>query len=131
MLKESFQEFENQDVIESVVEHLRKKGFEKIKVDNGEFDKPSKLTRRETGEEFVPNITAVKGNGKCYFEFVDKSKQVQRKLIDKWSLLSAFAEFKDGKLFLIVPNGKLSYTQRLLQNNEAINADIMPLKIIS
>ncbi len=130
MLKETFQEFENHEVIESVVDHLRKKGFEKIKVDNGEFEKPSTLTRRETGEEFVPNITATKGSSKCYFEFVEKKKQVQKKLIDKWSLLSAFAEFKEGKLFLIVPNGKLSYTQRLLKKNEEINADILPLKII-
>ena len=130
MLKENFQEFENQEVIESVVDHLRRKGFEKIKVDSGEFDRPSTLTRRETGEEFVPNITATKGTGKCYFEFVEKKKQVQKKLIEKWSLLSAFASFKDGKFFLIVPNGKLSYTQRLLKNNDTIEADIMPLKII-
>ncbi|MBT29433.1 hypothetical protein [Chondrinema litorale] len=130
MLKENFQEFENQEVIDSVVDHLRRKGFDKIKVDAGEFDRPSTLTRRETGEEFVPNITAFKGAGKCYFEFVERKKQVQKKLIEKWSLLSAFASFKEGKLFLIVPNGKLSYTQRLLKNNDNIDADIMPLKII-
>ncbi|MEM1135140.1 MAG: hypothetical protein AAGI07_04825, partial [Bacteroidota bacterium] len=61
---------------------------------------------------------------------INQKKQIQKKLIDKWSLLSAFAQFKDGKLFLIVPNGKLSYTQKLLKNYDSIDADIMPLKII-
>ncbi len=129
MLSDTLQDSDYKSIINNLVQHLEKRGYQHIKADLDEYETPSKLTRKGSKESFIPNLTASKDDGsKYYFEIVTKDKQNQDKLISKWSMLSVFAEMRDGKLFLVVPNGKLRYTNRLLKENEQINADILQLK---
>jgi len=131
MLSETTQSPEYQEIIKTVAEHLEKKGFEQIKADAETFDTPAKMSKQGSEISFTPNLTARKKDGsKYYFEVVSKEQEDQEMLLSKWSMLSAFAELREGKFYLIVPNGKLRFTNRLLKENEQIHANVLQYKAL-
>ncbi|MDW7695506.1 hypothetical protein R9C00_27035 [Flammeovirgaceae bacterium SG7u.111] len=121
---------ENQDMMKDIISYLEKKGFTEIKADIEEYERPTRLLRKNSDDIFIPNITASKSNSKHYFEIVPKGKDTDGKMVSKLTTLSALAGMKGGKLCLIVPNGKLRYTNQLLEDNRQIEAEVLPMKAI-
>ena len=131
MLRETVQSPEYQEMIKTVAEYLQKKGFENIKADIDDYEPPAKMNKQGTDITFIPNITARKTDGsKFYFEVVSKEQEDQELLLSKWSMLSAFASLRGGKFYLIVPNGKLRFTNRLLKDNEQIQSNVLQFKAL-
>ena len=113
-------------MLSDAVDILKGKGFKNIKADYEDFEKPSKLVKKGSGKELRPDLTAKLHDGKCYFEIVRKAKRDKKEVIDKWTLLSALAQHKNGTFFLLVPHGKLSYTRKILNENN-IEAEIIKI----
>jgi len=111
-------------MIARAVDILRSRGFENIRADIGELEKPSRITQKDSGVEYTPDLTALFGDGQCYFEIVGKSKKNKNRLISKWSLLSMIARMRRGSFFVMTPQGKLNYAQKLIKENN-IQAEII------
>jgi hypothetical protein len=114
------------NMVSSVADYLEHRGFESIKADTGEYEKPAQLTRQGTDEGYIPDLTARKNGGKHYFEIVLEDKNEQQEMIGKWRLFSTLAEHRNGKFTLLVPHGKMSFTNRIL-GKYGIKADVMKL----
>ncbi|MGK7395419.1 MAG: hypothetical protein ACNS62_12660 [Candidatus Cyclobacteriaceae bacterium M3_2C_046] len=117
---------EDQALLNDAVNLLKTKGFENIRANHENLEKPAKLVNRGSDQEFIPDLTAKIRDGKCYFEIVRKAKRDKKSLIDKWTLLSALASHRNGTFFLLVPHGKLAYTNKILQENK-IEAEIIKI----
>lgn len=113
--------------IYSALDIIKSRGFESIRAVISDYESPARLTKKGTEKSFIPHITARTNNGKHYFEIVSKSKKDPVELINKWMLLSSLAELRNGTFFLVVPHGKLSYTNNLLQEH-SINATLLKIK---
>lgn len=117
---------EDKLMIARAVDILRNRGFENIRADVGELEKPSRITKKGTDVEFTPDLTALFRDGQCYFEIVKKSRKDKAGLINKWSLLSMIARMRNGSFFVMTPQGKLNYTQKLISENK-IQAEIIKM----
>lgn len=113
-------------LIVDAVTLLKDKGFENIRVDLDDYEKPSKLQKKGSPKAYIPDLTAKQDDGKCYFEIVRKSENNEGEQIEKWSLLSTLAKHRNGKFFLLVPHGKLNYTRQILEKND-IEAEVVKL----
>jgi hypothetical protein len=116
-------------MINSVASYLEKKGYERIRADLNDFEKPSRLRKKGTNDVYMPDLTARKNNGKCYFEIVNTTEENKTRTIGKWQLLSTLAQSQNGKFFVLVPYGKMSYTNRLLANHN-IDAEVVKMQSI-
>lgn len=99
---------------EAIEKVVNAKGYEGIKANLEEYDTPSRLHRKDE-EAFIPDITGVKAGRKSYFELAMKTDTVQE-AVTKWTLLSSLARLHNGKLYLIVPKGHLTFTQKLVKD---------------
>jgi hypothetical protein len=117
---------EEKSILSNAVNILKSKGFEHIQADGEEYERPAKLIKKGTDMVFTPDLTAEQNHGKCYFEIVRTAKRDKSKLIDKWSLLSAMAKHKNGHFFLLVPDSKMNYAQKILKE-ERIDAEIIKM----
>jgi hypothetical protein len=117
---------EEKSILSNAVDILKSKGFEHIQADVEEFERPAKLIKRGSDMVFTPDLTAEQNDGKCYFEIVRTAKRDKSQLIDKWSLLSAVAKHKNGHFFLLVPDGKMNYAQKILKEQK-IEAEIIKM----
>jgi hypothetical protein len=98
-------------VLKNIVEP---KGYDTVKANMDEYEKPAQLVQNSTGDVFVPDITAVRNDQKSYFEIAQKNENVNR-TVSKWKLLSALAEMKGGKFYLISPRGHFRFTEELVK----------------
>jgi hypothetical protein len=114
-------------LIYSAIDIIKSKGFEEIRAGISDYENPAPLTKKGTNKSFIPDITARTSQGKSYFEIVPKSTSDTKNLIDKWTLLSSLAQHRNGTFFLLVPHGKLSFTNKLL-SQYSISADILKIK---
>lgn len=113
--------------IYSAIDIIKSKGFEEIRAGISDYDNPAPLTKKGTEKSFTPDITARTSQGKSYFEIVPKSTTNIKNMIDKWTLLSCLAQHRNGTFFLLVPHGKLSFTNKLIAKH-SISADILKIK---
>lgn len=111
---------EDKSMIARAVDILKSRGFENIRADVGELERPSRLTKKGSDVEFTPDLTALLKDGQCYFEIVRNSKKDKSRLIDKWSLLATMARLKNGNFFLMTPHGKMNYAQKLIRENRIV-----------
>jgi hypothetical protein len=120
---------DNDDIklIYSAIDLIKAKGFEEIRAGISDYDNPAPLTKMGTKKSFVPDITARSSQGKSYFEIVPKSTANLKNLVDKWTLLSSLAQHRNGTFFLLVPHGKLSFTNKIIAQY-SISADILKIK---
>lgn len=116
-------------MITSIASYLDKKGYERIRADLTDFERPSRLMKKGSQDAYVPDLTARKNNGKCYFEIVNTTEEHKLRTIGKWQLLSTLAESQNGKFFVLVPYGKMSYTNRLLADHN-INAEVVKMQTV-
>lgn len=118
---------EEKMMLSNAVDLLKSRGFENIRADVDNFERPARLIQKgKDKNEFTPDLTAKQQDGKFYFEIVRKAKRDKRKLVDKWTLLSTLAQQRNGNLFLLVPHGKLTYTQKILREYH-IDAEIIKI----
>ncbi|SDK77112.1 hypothetical protein SAMN05421823_103519 [Catalinimonas alkaloidigena] len=114
-------------LISAAVDYLEKKGYDQIRADVPDKEKPAAIVRQNDEESFVPDITARRNGGKCYFDIVTESKSDKLKTAGKWRLFSTLAEHRNGEFYLLVPYGKLSFTNRLLEKH-GITAKILKMQ---
>lgn len=117
---------QNQTYMYAAIDLLKQKGFDNIRADFSDYERPAKLITTGSEKEYMPDITAKTQNGKCYFEIVSDTHADKALLKDKWSLFSALAQHKKGTFFLLVPRGKMRFTNDIL-NKSNINADILKI----
>ena len=117
----------NTKLIYSAIDIIKAKGFEQIRAGISDYENPAPLRKKGTEKSFIPDITARTNQGKSYFEIVPKSTTNIKALIDKWTLLSSLAHHRNGTFFLLVPHGKLSFTNKLIAQH-SISADILKIK---
>lgn len=116
-------------MINSLASYLEGKGYERIRADLADFEKPARLKKQGSPDAYVPDLTARKNNGKCYFEIVNTTEENKRRTVGKWQLLSTLAKSQNGKFFVLVPHGKLSYTNRILATHD-ITAEVVKMQAI-
>lgn len=116
-------------MINSIATYLEHKGYEHIRADLNDYERPAKLMKKGSTDAYMPDLTARKNNGKCYFEIVNTTEVNRTRTIGKWQLLSTLAESQNGKFFVLVPYGKMSYTNRIL-NSYNINANVLKMQSI-
>ena len=119
---------QNRDIIETVAEYVKKKGYEDIRVDllDG-YEAPSKLVRQnsDTEDVYIPDVTGVKRGRKDYFEVVIKSDEAS-KLASKWQLLGTVARMKRGELYLVVPKGHFRFATDVVKRY-GIEAEVIKI----
>jgi len=126
MLKEFRKEDKYDDVLNKVLENIEKSGFESIRADYMELEKPARLVGQSNEDVFIPDATALTKNGsKAYFEISRKVDEPQ-KLVNKWKLLSTLAEIKNGVFKIFVPHGAMRFTKELV-NRYNIKADLVKI----
>ncbi|MCB9282859.1 MAG: hypothetical protein H6563_02200 [Lewinellaceae bacterium] len=103
---------------EAIEKVVNPKGYEGIKANLEDYDTPSRLHRKDE-EAFIPDITGVKAGRKSYFELAMKNDTVQES-VTKWKLLSSMARLHSGKLYLIVPKGHFTFTQKLVKEHSIL-----------
>jgi hypothetical protein len=126
MLKEFRKEDKYDDVLNKVLENIEKSGFESIKADFPEMEKPARLVGQSNEDIFIPDATALTKTGsKAYFEISRKVDEPQ-KLVNKWKLLSTLAELKNGVFKIFVPHGAMRFTREIV-NRYNIKADLVKI----
>ena len=126
MLKEFRQDEKYDDVLNRMIENIEKSGFESIRADYPDMEKPARLVGQANEDIFIPDATAVTKNGsKAYFEISRKVDETH-KLINKWKLLATLADIKDGVFKIFVPHGSMRFTQELV-NRYNIKADLVKI----
>ena len=126
MLKELRDDKKYDDVLNRVLEQVERSGFESIRADYPEMEKPARLVGQTNEDVFIPDVTAVTRTGsKAYFEISRKIDE-PRKLVNKWKLLSTLAELKNGVFKIFVPHGAMRFTQELV-NRHNIKADLIKI----
>lgn len=108
--------------------YLRKKGYENIRAQAIDgYDDPSGLQNQHSAQSFTLDITARKNGDKHFFEIVDYPQKEQKLTVSKWMVLSTLAQRLAGNLVLVVPHGKMSFTNRILRSH-GIQADVLSAK---
>lgn len=100
-----------EQVIKDIIEP---KGYDSFRANLEQYERPAQLVQNGTGDVFTPDITAVKNNQKSYFEIAHKNEDVNR-TVSKWKLLSALAEMRGGKFYLVSPKGHYRFTEELVK----------------
>ncbi|MEM6270654.1 MAG: hypothetical protein AAF998_14530 [Bacteroidota bacterium] len=114
MLKESRSDTKYQADLEQVVRGLELKGYESIKADLPDLERPSGLKSVDKDFEYVPDVSAKKYEATSFFEISQKTHEVQ-KLVTKWKLLATVANIKRGKLTIYMPKGTMKFTRELVE----------------
>ncbi len=115
--------------LKSAVQLLESKGYDEIKAaELPDYEDPTGFTQTSKDKSIQPDLTARTTLGKHYFEIVDKKSDNKTQKASEWKLFSKLAKIKNGKFFLLVPHGKMSYTRRVLAKNN-IEAELMKLQL--
>ena len=103
-------------IVSSVVLHLKQQGFSAVKANANGYATPLKVKWDEEHEGVVPDITG-EHQGSVYVFDIETGDRINRnKAEDRWRLLSAFARRNNGKFYLIVPEKKASYVQEVAED---------------
>ena len=128
MNRKNIQEETYSKLVSTAVTLVKKQGFENIRADYEEYEKPAALSQQGSNTVYTPDITAYgKQQGKCYFEIVSKDAKNKDELISKWKLLSRLAQIKNGTFFLLAPRGTMRYANQIVDQYN-IHADILKLQ---
>jgi hypothetical protein len=117
---------EQDSLMLNAVDLLKNRGFNNIRANHSDYEKPASLKQKGSEKTFVPDLTARQDESKCYFEIVRKDENDKKEQVKKWSLLSTLAKFRNGSFFLLVPHGKLNYTRQIVEYN-SIEAEILKI----
>lgn len=125
MLQETRSKFSYDELLSTVIEKIKKQGFENIKAEIGDYEPPYQLIGKTKNVNFTPDATGKKNEGTAYFEIATKMDN-PNELINKWKLLETLASMKKGVFQIYVPHGHMKFTQELVDNNN-IQAKIIKI----
>ncbi len=83
---------------------LGDKGYENIKADLSDREKPEKIVWQSTGKGFIPDVTVFKDDFRI-FEVVTAASILDEKTDDTWKLFSSYAEVNDAMFYVVFPKG--------------------------
>lgn len=119
---------EFEQIITRLAGYLENKGYENIRAQALDgYEDPAGLQNRQSAQSFTPDVSARKNGNKHFFEIVDYPRKDQSLVVSKWMALSTLAQRLAGALVLVVPHGKMSFTNRLLRSHD-IQARVMSTK---
>ncbi|MFY0606592.1 MAG: hypothetical protein JXR10_07750 [Cyclobacteriaceae bacterium] len=125
MLQETRSKTSYEELLTTVIESVKKQGFENIKADLGDYEQPYQLIGQTKDVNFTPDVSATKNDTRAYFEISTKMDN-PNELINKWKLLETLANMKNGKFQIFVPHGHMKFTQELVKDHN-INCEIKKL----
>lgn len=125
MLQQTRNKTSYNELLSTVIERVKKQGYDNIKADFSDYESPYQLIGQTKEVNFTPDVTATKNNGKAYFEISTKVDN-PNDLINKWKLLETLASMKKGIFQIFVPHGHMKFTQELVRDNN-INARVVKL----
>ncbi|WP_161888394.1 hypothetical protein [Pontibacter russatus] len=116
---------------EQVIKFAKRSGYEDIRADFTGYTSPGSISMVSKDVTLTPDFTAMRGEGKYYFELVVKNakEEEQSTLISKWKALESIARMKGGHLRLFVPRGSYKFATELMQNHH-IDAELTKLSDI-
>lgn len=120
------EKIENKAIIEKSIDHLQAQGFENIKADLPGYETPRTFTKKGTGSNMVPDISAQKNGKKYYFDVSLKSDRSDV-LKSKWLLLDTFSRLNSAVFKIITTRGHINFTEQLLK--EINLTDRKPVRI--
>lgn len=102
---------------EQVVEYAKSSGFDNIKADFSDFERPASLKVVDKDVTLTPDFSATRNGSKYYFELAIKNNDniEDQDLISKWKALEAISKMKGGGLELFVPHGSFKYANDLVK----------------
>lgn len=115
----------NTELYERAIQWAKKNGFSNIKANTEEYDTPGGFTRKDSDDEYIPDISGVRLRGKSYVEIALKTEANDQQ-ISKYKLLSTMASIKSGKLYLLAPKGHKAYIDKIVKQYN-INADVVSI----
>lgn len=112
------------EYFEKALEFVKSKGYNNIKSSHDDFDDPTTFSGGDE-KSLTPDITAMKGNAKSYFQIALKNDD-ETSTVSKWKLFATLAEMKNGKLYLLAPRGHKSFTDNLV-SSYGLNATVVSI----
>lgn len=125
MLQQTRSKTSYDELLSSVIEKIKKQGYDNIRADLSEYESPYQLIGQTKDVNFTPDVTATKNEGKAYFEISNKMEN-PNDLINKWKLLETLANMKGGDFKIFVPHGHMKFTQELIKAHN-IHAELLKL----
>ncbi len=106
------------DLIKKILDSfVSRGGYTEVKANIEGFETPSALSNKESEDRVIPDITALKRNGRWYIEVVRKDGEVE-KTVSKWKLLSMLGKARNGGLILMAPSGQYAFAERLTKKHD-------------
>tara|TARA_R110000868_G_scaffold34421_1_gene124351 strand:+ start:57388 stop:57762 length:375 start_codon:yes stop_codon:yes gene_type:complete len=117
---------ENSKFIEKSVNHLEATGFEQIKADLEDYEKPKSYLSKSSNSKITPDIVAIKNGKKYFFDISLKSKN-PRLLKSKWLFLDTISRMHSNRFRIITTKGHYKFTDTMLEDINLTNKE--PIKL--
>ncbi|HLT80767.1 MAG TPA: hypothetical protein VKZ86_07030 [Cyclobacteriaceae bacterium] len=102
-----------EQIVHSVVTHLREQGFSSVKANSPDYTAPGKVKWDDQDEGVIPDIVGEHGDSVYVFEIVNAKKLVPEAVSNRWRLLSVHARRLNGVLYLVTPERATETVQKL------------------
>ena len=100
-------------IVHSVVTHLRQQGFSGVKANSPAYTMPGTVKWDDHDEGVVPDIVGEHGNAVYVFEIVNTNQLQPEAVGNRWRLLSVHARRLNGVLYLVTPERSTETVQKL------------------
>lgn|SRR5690606_6177804 len=100
-------------IVHSVVTHLRQQGFSTVKANNPDYTKPGTVKWDDHDEGVIPDIVGEHGDVVYVFEIVNINQLQPEAVSNRWRLLSVHAKRLNGELYLVTPERSTETVQKL------------------
>ena len=108
------------------IEWARKKGFERIRANQSDFEPPKALSRPGDDVHLIPDMTGILRGNKSYIEIADKDQNLVI-LATKWKLFCELASRKGGKLYLLAGKGHKTFANEMVKKYNLYNAKVVSI----
>lgn len=120
-------DYTKKQVLNSVTNNLKVKGFERIlSKANGEKD-PFKIVWKGSDEGIKPDIITITNNQMHIFSIEMDYDKPSEDILSKWNLLSTYAKEKEGNLYIVSPK---SVTNKIRNTIEIKGNNIKFLEVV-
>lgn len=103
-------------IVRSVVDHLHRQGFSEVMARAQGFAVPERVRWEEGHEGVVPHITARYNKAVYVFDIETRNHINEGQVEDRWRLLSAYARRHQGKFYLVIPESRADYLEKVVSS---------------
>jgi len=107
-------------MVSTLVRHLSANKFTTIKADMADFEKPSSLSWKATGESFIPDVTAFLNQRGYIFEVETEESVSIQHTKDQCKLFSTYAQEHGSTFCVVVPKVSETSARDMLKSIGAI-----------